>query len=261
MRIYCLLKFVSQKTNHFTKNSITGDLKNNIIINPDDASALEFALRQKDENPNVYIEVVTMGPIHLKSKLEKLLEHTIDHVTLINDPLYIGSDSLATSKILSSYLKLQDYDLILTGSQTLDGDTGHVGPQIGEMLQLPQCSNIVEIPQITKKDAFIEIDTLTSRCTYQIDLPAVLSVSSESSYKLRFVKIGQNQKDTNNRLSIIRNDLLRHDTSTIGINGSSTQVKRTNTVKPQTKERRVLELNDESIEIIYNFMRLKGVIE
>ena len=76
-------------------------------LNPFDESALECALQLSDD-----VTVISMGP---KSCQETLLPLTRlgAKVILISDMAYAGSDTLATSYILSTAIKRMDYDLIL----------------------------------------------------------------------------------------------------------------------------------------------------
>ena len=64
---------------------------------------------------------------------------------LLSDRAFGGSDTLATSYILSSAIKsLGEFDLILCGKQAIDGDTAQVGPEIAEHLDYPQVTYAVE---------------------------------------------------------------------------------------------------------------------
>ena len=38
-----------------------------------------------------------------------------------------------------------DYQLILTGKQAIDGDTAQVGPEVAEILGIPQITNVVDV--------------------------------------------------------------------------------------------------------------------
>ena len=43
------------------------------IINPDDKSGLEVALRLKDENPDIHVTVLSMGPPQAQEALREAL--------------------------------------------------------------------------------------------------------------------------------------------------------------------------------------------
>lgn len=113
------------------------------ILNPDDANALEEALRLKDTDENVTVSVVTMGPPQAEVMLRECLAMGADEAYLISDRAFAGSDTWATSKVIASAIrKIKDYDIIFAGRQAIDGDTAQVGPQISEKLDIPQVTYV-----------------------------------------------------------------------------------------------------------------------
>ncbi len=113
------------------------------ILNPDDANALEEALRMKDENENVTVSVVSMGPPQADVMLRECLAMGADEAYLVSDRAFAGSDTWATSKVIASAIrKIGNYDIIFAGRQAIDGDTAQVGPQISEKLGIPQVTYV-----------------------------------------------------------------------------------------------------------------------
>ena len=102
-------------------------------INPFDESALECALSLSND-----VTVISMGPESSKPALHKLTRLGAK-VILISDSIFAGSDTLATSYVLSKQIKKMDYDLILCGRQSIDGDTAQVGPMLSAKLGIPLC--------------------------------------------------------------------------------------------------------------------------
>lgn len=120
------------------------------IVNPFDESALYLAIQLKKEIPDCRITVLSMGPACAQKALRTCLAMGADQAYLISGPEFAGSDSLTTAYVLScAFHKLQalegKFDLIFCGKQTLDGDTGQVGPQLAEFLHLPQATGVTEI--------------------------------------------------------------------------------------------------------------------
>ena len=108
------------------------------IMNPDDKSALEAALRIKDQDPeNVTVTALTMGLPKADAVLREAMAMGADAGLLITDRVLGGADTWATSSTIAGALKNMEYDLIFTGRQAIDGDTAQVGPQIAEHLGLP----------------------------------------------------------------------------------------------------------------------------
>ncbi len=113
------------------------------ILNPFDAYALEAAARIKDKAPDTKIVVVSMGPPQAVNVLKECLSIAADKAYLVSGRGFGGSDTLATSYILSCAVKeLEEiegsFDAVFCGKQAIDGDTAQVGPEIAEHLGYPQ---------------------------------------------------------------------------------------------------------------------------
>src|SRR5574344_2085511 len=82
------------------------------IFNPEDRNALEAALWVKETYGGT-VTVITMGL-------------PADKAILVTDRKAAGSDTLATSYILSQAVKKLNPDLVFCGRQAIDGDTAQV---------------------------------------------------------------------------------------------------------------------------------------
>ena len=119
------------------------------IVNPYDGYALEAAARIKDANPDTKVVVVSMGPNQAAKALKECLAIAADKAYLVSDRAFGGSDTLATSYILSHTIKKLEetegtFDAVFCGKQAIDGDTAQVGPEIAEHLGLPQVTYALE---------------------------------------------------------------------------------------------------------------------
>jgi electron transfer flavoprotein beta subunit len=147
------------------------------IINPLDRVALEAALDLKQKEGGT-VSVLTMGPSQSEEALREAMAAGADQAILLTDLHFAGADTLATSKVIASAIsKMHPFpDLILCGKQTIDSDTGHVGPQLAEELNVPQVCGVTEI--------HVELNALVVKQlsdgfqnTYRVSLPALLTVS------------------------------------------------------------------------------------
>lgn len=179
-------------------------------INIFDKSAIECALRLTDD-----VTVISMCPESAKSPLEELTRLGIK-VTLLCDRAFAGSDTLATSYILSLAAKRFDYDLIICGRQTTDGDTAQVGPQLSARLGIPAITNVLEIMSADGK-----IVCRTRAGVEEAVFPALITV--ERINTLRFPRI----RSPKSEIEILRNVELGADTLKCGFDGSPTQVIKT----------------------------------
>ena len=146
------------------------------IINPLDCVALEAGLSLRERHGGD-VTVLTMGPPQSEEALREALAMGADRTILLTDPAFAGADTLATSHVLASAVKrLKPFpDLILCGQQTTDSDTGHVGPQIAEELDLPQVCGVNEMHLegdsfVVKRVADGFLDSM------RVTMPALLSV-------------------------------------------------------------------------------------
>ena len=65
-----------------------------------------------------------------------------DRAIHLVDRAFAGSDTLATSRALSLALRREGFDLVVCGRSSVDGETSQVGPEVAEMLGLPQVTNV-----------------------------------------------------------------------------------------------------------------------
>ena len=159
------------------------------IINPDDMSAMEAALRLKDAT-GCKVVAVTMGPPPAEGMLRELIAMGADEGVLISGREFGGSDTFATSQIIAAGINKIGFDaedVIFCGRQAIDGDTAQVGPQIAEKLGLPQISYVadlkVEDGVVTCKrlleDGYMTLQTKTPcllTCVKELNDPRYMSV-------------------------------------------------------------------------------------
>ncbi|MGZ3525853.1 MAG: electron transfer flavoprotein subunit beta/FixA family protein [Thermodesulfobacteriota bacterium] len=193
-------------------------------INPFDLFALEMAVQLKKEYSGS-ITVVTMGPKISEEVLWEALALGSDRAVLLSDPRFSASDTLATSYVLGMGIrKIGKFDLILCGMRTTDGDTGQVGPQLAEELDLPHISAVEKLEG--EKGSFrVERVSDGFREIIEVSTPALLTISSKTAVRLpSLIDI----QDTFTRYSIECWNLedLNADSSRVGSAGSCTWVER-----------------------------------
>ena len=165
---------IDPKTNTLVREGVAS------IINPFDTYALEEAVRLKERVGDSKVTVITMGPPQAEQALRDTISLGADEAILLSDRLFAGSDTWATSYVLSKGIaKIGDYDLILLGKQTLDGDTGQVGPGLSEMLGIPFVAYVSKVEEI--KEGYIKVQRMIEEGyeTLEMSLPAVITVVKE----------------------------------------------------------------------------------
>lgn len=264
MRIICVVKFVPDVDSFSYDHDRHALIRENsqMTINPDDACAIGFALKMKKAKPNTFIEVLTMAPKSVIPLVEDILRVGVDLGTVISDRLYAGSDTWVTSRILGRYLSSANYDCILTGSHAVDGDTSHVPSQISELLGLNQisCISRVEEARFNDSSAVVDVEDDRSVTSYELDMPAVLSFTRKSDYRLPYVRYKNMKMNVTNRLNRLSNTDLGFEKEEVGLKGSLTKVVQAYTKKYQEREKIVVGTDPKGINTVFNFLKEKKFI-
>ena len=209
------------------------------IINPDDLASLECALSIKDLFPETSITVITMGPKQAQKMLIDCYGYGIDEAVLVCDRAFSGSDTWATSYILSQAIKGYDYDLILAGKQAIDGDTAQVGPQVALHLNLAQVTCVKQIDHVspTHLEVTKSYEKVDERC--RVQLPCVLTIQGDE-VNVRKANLSDVWDANEKEITVLDNEILKCDVKNIGLKGSLTQVKKT-FVRPIEQKGEIIE--------------------
>lgn len=201
------------------------------IVNPFDRCALEAAARIKDKNPEVNVLVLSMGPQQAQEALRECLSVGGDKAYLVSDRAFGGSDTLATSYILSETIKkLEELEgeisTIFCGKQAIDGDTAQVGPEIAEHLGYPQVTLAEEIEfsensykVLKKDDEGKKLIGIQMPCVVTFTMPRFepRNPSIKSKMAAKRAEI----------VTLAAADLEHIDLTKAGLKGSPTKVKKT----------------------------------
>ena len=201
------------------------------ILNPFDGYALEAAARIKDKNPDAKLVVVSMGPPQAVAVLKECLAIAADQAYLVSGRAFGGSDTLATSYILTNAIKAIEekegkFDLIFCGKQAIDGDTAQVGPEIAEHLGYPQVTYGLEA-EVDGEIVKVKKETEGGAEIIGIQTPAVVTFT-KPAWDPRFPNM--KRKLAANRAQIptlSEADLPEIDLAHAGLKGSPTKVKKT----------------------------------
>lgn len=131
------------------------------IVNFYDMHGLEAALQIKDQF-DARVTVLTMGPPPAEAGLKRCISLGADEAVLITDRMFAGADTLATSYVIAKGIeKVEELwgkaDLVFCGKQTLDGDTGQVGPGVACRLDLEQLTYVSEIVEVDPENRKIVV--------------------------------------------------------------------------------------------------------
>lgn len=257
MKIIVCIKQVPA-SNKVEVDPVTGVLKRDGTqskLNPYDLYALETALRLR-ENYGGNVTVITMGPPQSKQIIKEAFAMGVDEGVLLTDRQFGGADVLATSYALSQGISsVGDYDLILCGKQTTDGDTAQVGPEIAEWLNIPSVSNVINIQKATSEYIQVTMDMLNYVEHSRVKFPCLLAVDKDI-YQPRLPSYILKTKTKDREIKVMTlNDMEDKDPKHYGLNGSPTQVVRifppeSNTVQEIWKNKTSEVLADDLLEIL-----------
>ena len=202
------------------------------IVNTFDAFALEGAARLKDKDPDTKVVVVSMGPPQAKNALKECLSRGGDRAYLVTDRVFGGSDTLATSYILSNAVRTIEereglkFDAIFCGKQAIDGDTAQVGPEIAEHLGLPQVTYALET-EMSGDELIVLREGQDANQRIAVKTPCVLTFT-KPSFDPRYPTI-KSRMAANRAVigEITADDFPEIDRTMIGLKGSPTRVKKT----------------------------------
>ena len=121
--------------------------------------------------------VFTMGPPEAEDVLREAVAWGATEGVHLCDPMFGGSDTLATAQTLVAALRrCGTFDLVLVGRSTVDGDTGQVGPEIAELLDLPFAAGVRRL-ELDGELLRLELEQDDGHAEVELALPAVLSVA------------------------------------------------------------------------------------
>jgi len=145
------------------------------IFNPEDLHALETALEIRDRFGGT-VTALAMGLPNACDVLRDSLFRGADRAVLVTDRGAAGSDTLATSYILSCAVRKLQADIVLCGRQAIDGDTAQVGPQMAEKLGMTLITYLEELQDLQDGTITVQRNVGNGWEIVTGQLPALLTV-------------------------------------------------------------------------------------
>ena len=209
--------------------------------NPFDLNALEAAVRIK-EQVGGSVTVLSMGPPQADDVLKEAVARGADRAILMTDQAFAGADTWATSNTLvGGVKKLGEFDIILAGEKTVDGDTGQVGPEVASLLDLPSECYVESVDKVNDESIVVTSDYGTHQYTKEVPYPCVISVTKNVASP-RLPKLSDKVRS---RKATVENwkasDIIQFvDKGRLGTVGSPTHVIRIRTASESKREGRMI---------------------
>lgn len=216
-------------SNNVEVDPVTGVLKRSGVAskcNPYDLYAIETALSLA-ERFGGSVESLTMGPPQAKAVIQETVCMGAACGTVLTDRKFAGADVLATAYTLSQGVrKCGEYDLIICGKQTTDGDTAQVGAEMAEYLGLPNVSNVLSIDDLKDGRLYVTAGLDNKIVSMSVALPCLISVDGDiNTPRLPSYKIRKTLTDDAVRFLTFA-DFPDQNADHYGLTGSATQVER-----------------------------------
>mgnify|MGYP001072967247 FL=1 len=265
MKIVVCVKQVPEITN-VRVNPETGTLIREgvaSILNPFCEYALDHAVRLKAADPQIEIIAVSMGPPQAEAVLLRCLELGADRAVLVSDRKFAGADTWATALTLAAVVRkaAPDADLILVGKQAIDGDTAQVGPEMAEILGMPQVMYGVEISLTpNRKRVRVKREVESGYEVLEARLPALISASKGEPLR-RMPSLAEVLAARRKEIRKVTAADLDLKESELGLSGSYTQVVKVFPPTPKEGGRKIEGLEPTAAaEEIASFLRLEGYL-
>ncbi len=169
------------------------------------------------------VVAMTMGPPQAEQALRQCFALGADRGIHLCDPAFAGSDTLATARALSAAIWKEECDLVFAGRCSVDAETGQVGPQIAEVLDLPQVTGARTI-EIKEGIATLERETDDGFETVRAPLPLLVTAAEDFSEE-RFPRKKDREAAKEKTIKTLTPSDLGSDPSQFGPTGSPTWVK------------------------------------
>jgi electron transfer flavoprotein beta subunit len=236
------------------------------VINPFDTYAIEEGVRIKERiqaiNPGEEAQVIaiTMGPPQSETILREAISLGVDKCILLSDRAFAGADTWATALTLKNAIKKFDgWRLIILGKQTLDGDTGQVGPELAHMLNIPFIGYASGIEDINKLRLTVKRLAEDRYETFEIKLPAAISVGKDINVP-RVPSLRGKLKAKNEAIPVWKAADIEMDEKDAGLAGSFTQVIKIFTPKHTYEVKIIAGSPDEQAEEIFSKLKELNIV-
>ena len=203
------------------------------VINPFDMYAIEEGMRLKEKFGGK-VTVISMGPPQAEEALKEAISLGCDEAILVSDRAFAGSDTWATSYVLSQAIKkMGEFHVILCGKQASDGDTAQVGPGISTHLNISQVTYVKKIEEIKPCES-MRVERMTEEGFEIIEtpIPCLLTVVKEIN-EPRLPSLKGKMRAKKAEIKKWTAEDLSCDFDKIGLDGSPTRVVKIFTPPPR----------------------------
>jgi electron transfer flavoprotein alpha subunit len=201
------------------------------VCNELDRQALAFAAALQEQQPGRVV-ALTMGPPFADEVLKYALSICADRAVLLTDRKLGGADTPATAYPLSQSIRKiereifdgdRDY-LIITGMQSVDGDTAQVPPQVAEELGIPHIAYATSFHHVDGELQVARITRTGKEVLAPESYPALVTVTNWTEPP--FASFSRTIWAYDQEIVVWSAEDVTADPARIGLTGSRTTVQR-----------------------------------
>ena len=180
MKILVLIKQVPDSTTKIKVAADGNDIDRagvKMVVNPFDEFAIEQAILLKEQRGDVeQVTALTLGPASAAEALRTALAVGCDDGIHIQDEALAALDDLQIAAAIAAVAKDGGYDLLLTGKQEIDVDSGHLGPAVAELLDIPHVGAATKLMVADDGGAFVAHRRIEgAEEVVEVQLPALVT--------------------------------------------------------------------------------------
>ena len=190
-------------------------------INPYDLKALTSALALKQYGFSIIC--LSMGAMASESVLRRCIAMGADEAVLLSDERFAGSDTFATSYVLSMGIgKIGAFDYLFCGEKAIDGETGQTSVGLAARLNISYFTN-VRMVKTAEDKLLVSYNDQRGMVVMHLESPAMLvfrdCITDEPPVSLLALKKAKKQS-----IIVYNADDLNCDSRQCGQEGSKTKV-------------------------------------
>jgi electron transfer flavoprotein beta subunit len=175
-----------------------------------------------------------MGPPQAEKGLKECISLGADEAVLVTDRAFAGADTLATSYVLGAAIRKIEaawglVHMVFCGKQTLDGDTGQVGPGVACRLDMDQLTYVCKVDQVDEEAGRVRVHRQMEDGVEvaETSMPVLFTVLKELNRIRRATLPGMVRAARYKPVMWTMADFPEMDRTKIGLKGSPTIVGRT----------------------------------
>jgi len=259
VRIVVLLKAVPVVGNEKLVDGWRVDRSSGLEANGNDEYVLEAALKLVEAHGG---EVVTlsMGPTPATEAIRKALAMGAARAVQVVDDALAGSDALATGRVLAAALGRLEYDLVVAGADSSDGQGGVTGAAVAVRLGIPYLSYVAAIePDPGAGTVRVRRISAAGFDVIEASMPALIA-GTQLLGEPRYPSLRGIMQARTKEIAVWTLADLGIDPATVGSGAATTEVESAEPPPPRAGATVVREAPDAAVERIVEFLASRRLI-